>query len=64
MSYLIKLILYQKCRSEKDESDGGGRNKVGATLVEREVRGKFGRNFVGHVAARGWSDEDFSDSVV
>ena len=64
MSYLIKLILYQKCRSEKDESDGGGRNKVGATLVEREAHGKFGRNFVRHVAARGWSDEDFSDNVV
>ena len=64
MSYLIKLILYQKCRSEKDESNGGGRNKVGATLVERETRGKFGRNFVWHVAVRGWSDEDFSDSIV
>ena len=34
----MKPFLFQKCRSEKDESDGGGGNKIGATLVTRMKR--------------------------
>ena len=64
VSYSMKPILFQKCRSEKDEFDGGRGNKIGAILVVREVRGKFGRNFDRHMAAHGCSDEDVPDGVV
>ena len=33
----MKPILFGKCRSEKDESDGGDDNKIGATLMGRET---------------------------
>ena len=45
VSYLMKPILFQKSRSEKDESDGGGGNKIGATLVTREACVNIGRSF-------------------
>ena len=38
VSYPMKPTLFQKCRSKKDESDGGGGNKIGATLVARMKR--------------------------
>ena len=60
----MKPILFQKCRLEKDESDGDGDNKIGATLVACEARGKFGLNFDWHVAVRGWSDEVLISSDV
>ena len=60
----MKPILFRKCRSKKDESNGGKGNKIGATLVTREARGKFGQNLDRRVVARGWSDEDVPGSVV
>ena len=41
----MKLILFQRCRSEKDNSDGVDGNKIGATLVAREAHGIICRNF-------------------
>ena len=35
VSYPMKPIPFQRYRSEKDNSDGGGSNKIGATLVVR-----------------------------
>ena len=45
ISYPMKPILFRKSRSEKDESDGGGGNKIEATLVAREARVNIGWNF-------------------
>ena len=64
VSHPMKPILFQKCRLEKDEYDGGGGNKIGAALVAREAHGKFGRNFDWRVAVCGWSDEDVPSGVV
>ena len=41
----MKPILFQICRSEKDDSDGVSGNKIGATLGARETRGIICRNF-------------------
>ena len=49
----MKPILFRKSRSEKDESDGGGGNKIEATLVVREARVNIGGNFDRCVTARG-----------
>ena len=53
VSYPMKPTLFQKCRSKKDESDGGGGNKIEATLVVREARVNIGENFDWCVTARG-----------
>ena len=53
VSYSIKPILFQKSRSKKDESDGGGGNKIGATLVTREACVNIGRSFDWSVTMRG-----------
>ena len=55
-----KPILFQRCRSEKDDSDGVSSNKIGTTLVAREVRGIVCRNVDRHMAACGRSDVDVS----
>ena len=60
----MKPILFRKCRSKKDESNGGKGNKIEATLVAREARGKFGRNFDRHEVACGWPDEDLFGGIV
>ena len=49
----MKPILFRKSRSEKDESDGGGGNKIEATLVVREAHVNIGGNFNRCVTARG-----------
>ena len=59
-----KPILFQRCRSEKDDSDGANSNKIEATLVTREARGIICRNFNQRVMARGWSNVDVSGSYV
>ena len=60
----MKPILFQRCRSEKEDSDGVGGNKIGATLMAREVRGIICRNFDLCMAARGWSNVDVSGDYV
>ena len=52
----MKQILFRRCRSEKEDSDGVGGNKIGATLVAREARGIICQNFDRRMAARGWSN--------
>ena len=52
MNRPMKPILFQRCRSEKDDSDGVSVNKIGATLVAHEARGIICQNFDWHVAAR------------
>ena len=37
----MKPILFRKCRSEKEDSDGGGNNEIGVALVAHEARGRF-----------------------
>ena len=41
----MKSILFRRCRSEKDDSNGISGNKIGATLVACEVRGIICQNF-------------------
>ena len=41
----MKSILFRRCRSEKDDSNGISGNKIGATLVAREAHGIICRNF-------------------
>ena len=53
VSYPMKPILFQKSRSEKDESDGGGGNKIEATLVTREACVNIGRSVDWSVTMRG-----------
>ena len=60
----MKLILSRKCRSEKGKSDGGGGNKIDATLVACKARGKFDRNTDLRMVAHGGSNEDVSGSVL
>ena len=64
MGYLMKLILFRRCRSEKFDSDGVDGNKIGATLVECVARGRFCQSLDQRTVARGWSDEDFSGRFV
>ena len=64
VSYPMKPIPFQRYRSQKDNFDGGGGNKIGATLVVREAHGRFCRNFDRRMVVRGWSDEDVSGNVV
>ena len=49
----MKPILFRRCRSETNDCDGVGGNKIGATLVVREARVVICRNFDQCVAARG-----------
>ena len=35
----MRPILFQLCRSEKDDSDRGDSDRIGAILVAREARG-------------------------
>ena len=60
----MKPILFQRCRSEKEDSDGVGGNKIGATLMAREARGIICQNFDLRMAARGWSNVDVSGDYV
>ena len=60
----MKPILFRRCRSEKDDFEGVGGNKIGATLVAREVRGIICRNFDRRVAAHRWSNVDVSGDYV
>ena len=60
----MKPILFRRCRSEKDDSDGVDGNKIKATLMAHEGRGIICRNFDRHVAARGWSNVDVFGSYV
>ena len=64
MGYSMKLILFRRCRSEKFDSDGVDGNKIGATLVACEVRGRFFQNFDQRMVVCGWLDEDFSGGFV
>ena len=64
MAYSMIPILFQRCRSKKDDFDGLGSNKIGATLVACEARGIICRNFDRRVAARGWSNVDVSGDYV
>ena len=41
VSYPMKLILFRKCRSKKEDSDGGGSNEIGVALVGHEAPGRF-----------------------
>ena len=43
----MKPILFQICRSEKDNSDEGGDELIGATLVAREARGQAAESLTG-----------------
>ena len=58
MGYLMKPILFRRCRSKKLDSNGVGGNKIGATLVAHEASGRFCQNFDWSVVARGYSNED------
>ena len=41
VSYPMKPILFRKCRSEKEDSDGGGNNEISVALVAHEAHGRF-----------------------
>ena len=51
-------------RSEKDDSDSGGDDKIGAILMAREAHGRICRNFDRRVVARVGSDDDYFGGVV
>ena len=63
VSHFMKPILFLRCRSKKDDFDSGGGNKIGATLVVREVHGRFCRKFDRSMAALEQSDMLDSDDV-
>nr|POE82969.1 hypothetical protein CFP56_14246 [Quercus suber] len=61
----MRSILLQLCRSEKDDSDRGSDDRIGAILVACEAYGRFSQIFDRHVAARGGSDvEDPTEAVI
>ena len=60
----MRRILFQRCRSEKEYSDDGGGEMIGAILKAREARVANYRIFDRRVAAHGRSDDDDSDDVV
>ena len=62
MKHPMRPILFQLCRSEKDDSDSGDSDRIEETV--REVCGRFCYKFDQRVVARGWSDEEVSDDVV
>ena len=64
MGYPMKPILFRRCRSEKDDSDGASSHKIGATLVAREAHGIICRNFDRCVAVHEWSNVDVSGGYV
>ena len=47
MGIRIRPIFLRLCRSEKDDSDEGGGELIGATLVAREARGQAAESLTG-----------------
>ena len=47
MGIPIRSIFLRLCRSEKDDSDEGGGELIGATLVAREARGQAAEYLTG-----------------